>query len=132
MMKMTAFSLIGLACSSIIYLFTLSPTTVILYNICYYLLNPLREYGYSHYAYNMIDIENLSSYSTEHFVLREFVLDMGRVCSFLIVFFVLVFAQDQAIYYQLLVCILTMPTLAILYDLVKVEAHVQEVLKKRK
>lgn len=132
MMKMTAFSLVGLACSSIIYLFTLSPTTVILYNICYYLLNPLREYGYSHYAYNMIDIENLSSYSTEHFVLREFVLDMGRVCSFLIVFFVLVFAQDQAIYYQLLVCILTVPTLAILYDLVKVEAHVQEVLKKGK
>ena len=57
---------------------------------------------------------------------------MGRVCSFLIVFFVLVFAQDQAIYYQLLVCILTVPTLAILYDLVKVEAHVQEVLKKGK
>ncbi len=76
----------------------------------------------------MIDLENLKEDSTEHFILREFAIDLGRIVSYFLVFLVLSFS-DQAIYYQILVCILTTPTLFILWDLYQIEKKVKSILE---
>ena len=128
MMKCTSFAIIGLVCSSLLYFIDVNATTVIIYNICYYFLTPIRDIGYGHYGSNIIDIEKVEEERVEHFVLREMVLNAGRVVSYLLIFLIITCFGESLSTFKILTLVLTLPALMIIFHIFRIEKHVQKLL----
>lgn len=127
-MKYTVFSVFGIFISCFLYFIEVSPTTILLYNIFYHLLSPIRDFGFEHYAHNMIDIAHVKQDCVEHVAFREVILNIGRIFSFLLIYLIVNLLGSSDHTYLLLTLILTLPLLLIIWNLGKIEKRVKKLL----
>ena len=128
--KLTSVSLIGRAINSCIYLLPLTSGSLIFANVINALFWPMLNFGYSHYGFNIIDIEHLGGKSVEHFVFRELLLNTGKLFAYILTLGLVIFSNDNSDLYRVMVCVLTVPSLFVIYHINVVEKHVVKVLDK--
>lgn len=71
---------------TILLVLNVSKPVVIIYNLVFAVAIPILTILQSVYSYNAIDKSELIEYRVEHFIVREFILNVARILSFMILF----------------------------------------------